>query len=193
MSADSVNQRLETLREGDQAIVYALSELDTRLAAWVTAMEQGQSLIARGLELKSAGVAVEAEVSAPVVAELVEAASSAAEPETAEREEDVAAVEFEESASGMFQVPKRDHTATESAENEAGAELGEFGVEDDETLLAQLDEETAKIIRVKRRLCNNQRSVRELLVEYQREERPAKGQAQQRKQWWRLGNERQGG
>ncbi len=211
MSADSVNKRMEALREGDQAITHALSELDTKLAAWVAAMEQGQGLIAHGLEQSVAAVDEEpvavgpaeseeavaeiAEVAEVAEAgEVVEASESVTEPEAVEDMETVESIEFEESASGMFQIPRQARATAESGEPEASApESGADSEEDDEALLAQLDEETAKMIRVKRRLCNNQRSVRELLAEVQREEPPAEGHSQQRKQWWRLGHERQDG
>lgn len=59
--------------------------------------------------------------------------------------------------------------------------------DEDEALLASLDEETAKNIRVMRRLCMNSKSVKELLVEYQ-----AKGKGRPegpgtKKSWFRRG------
>ena len=60
---------------------------------------------------------------------------------------------------------------------------------DDETLLASLDPETAKAIRVMRRLGSSRKSVRELLVEYQtrsKKQQPAPEQpTKSKKSWWR--------
>jgi hypothetical protein len=63
----------------------------------------------------------------------------------------------------------------------------------DEALLQTLDRETAQAIRVKRRLCDNGRSVQQLLEEY----RAAQAQQQARQQskpaaqrgWWRRKND----
>jgi hypothetical protein len=61
--------------------------------------------------------------------------------------------------------------------------------EDDEALLAGLDEETAKLIRVKQRLSGGTQSVRELLEQVQTEHDPKLDKPQQRSRWWRRSNE----
>jgi len=91
---------------------------------------------------------------------------------------------------GMFQttVPIRGVPKPERPKPADGAEAGgSASSEEDEALLAELDEETARLIRVKRRLCNNERSVRELLDELQgeRESGEPRSQQQQRNRWWR--------
>jgi|GEM_PF-6979422 len=65
--------------------------------------------------------------------------------------------------------------------------LGDDAVtDDDERLLATLDSDTANAIRVKRRLCGERRSVRELLEEIQA---ARAGKAPARKRWWRRDDE----
>ena len=95
----------------------------------------------------------------------------------------------------MFQttVPIRGVPKPERRKPADGTEAsGSASLEEDEALLAELDEETARQIRVKRRLCNNERSVRELLDELQGEHEPGETRSQQqRNRWWRRPNERQ--
>ncbi len=61
----------------------------------------------------------------------------------------------------------------------------------DDALLQTLDAETARAIRIKRRLCHGSRSVQELLEEYRaaqaREQQPGKPAA--RRGWWRRTND----
>jgi hypothetical protein len=61
--------------------------------------------------------------------------------------------------------------------------------EEDEALLAELDEKTAMLIQVKRRLSNNTRGVRELLEELKAERKRGEGRTKH-SQWWRPSNER---
>ncbi|MBI4580183.1 MAG: hypothetical protein HY718_10805, partial [Planctomycetes bacterium] len=58
---------------------------------------------------------------------------------------------------------------------------------DDEGLLATLDEETAKAIRVMRRLMLNRKSVRELLAEYQSKKSGTAAKVSTKKSWWHRG------
>lgn len=59
---------------------------------------------------------------------------------------------------------------------------------EDEALLATLDEETVKAIRVMRRMCMNQKSVKELLAEYQAKKAGnAAAAATAKKSWFRRG------
>lgn len=62
----------------------------------------------------------------------------------------------------------------------------------DEALLQTLDPETAQAIRVKRRLCSNSRSVRELLDEYQASQAAERARpqapARRKRGWWRHDN-----
>ncbi|HPZ98269.1 MAG TPA: hypothetical protein PLT93_09035, partial [Phycisphaerae bacterium] len=59
---------------------------------------------------------------------------------------------------------------------------------EDEALLASLDEETAKAIRVMRRLCMNTKSVKELLAEYEaKKESQAAAAASAKRSWFRRG------
>lgn len=58
-------------------------------------------------------------------------------------------------------------------------------VDEDEALLATLDPETARAIRVMRRLSDNKRSVRDLLAEMEANKTRPKPIETRRKSWWR--------
>ncbi|GMU21768.1 MAG: hypothetical protein AMXMBFR13_18570 [Phycisphaerae bacterium] len=79
--------------------------------------------------------------------------------------------------------------AIEDVTAEASANAAETPVEDDdEALLASLDEETAKAIRVMRRLTFEKKKVRELLEEYrQTQAKPTPGEGR-KKSWWTRGS-----
>ena len=62
----------------------------------------------------------------------------------------------------------------------------------DEELLETLDPETARAIRIKRRLCHGSRSVQELLEEYRAAQAPAPSKPSKpavRRGWWRRDND----
>jgi len=142
--------KFAALRAGEESIDRALAEMDSKLTAWLSAMRLGQAAL-----LKDAGSATTAREE-----------KAALEPtmEIDHRETDDSPVRRgvglfegrmpgsmpsgEPKTVGMPEAPANDN-ATTAAEDEA--------------LLASLDEETARAIRVKRRLGNNRQSVRELL------------------------------
>jgi hypothetical protein len=219
MGADTVEKQLGALRDGDETIAGALSELDAKLTEWLSAMRAGQAAIVTGLappgtdaaQAVSGGAAAsegaspgadapaaptpsEAEAGAPTEPEAI------AEPETGARtrrgggifDTPVRAGGGEESGRGKKERSGRDNgTAAGTGQTAAGPSESELG-EDDEALLAELDEETASAVRVKRRLSNNQRSVRELLEEIRAERKAGDDRARPRTQWWRRTHEQQG-
>ncbi len=213
MGADIVDKQIAALRDGGESIAGALSDLDAKLTEWLAAMQEGQAAVVDGLtwvaDTLEAGAPAETASVAEVTAELetVPEDESVSKGEAVSRSEAVVAAEPEpepepppvaKPGRGMFQKPVRAVGDADSDAPAAGPESEQPGdesasAEDDEALLASLDEETASAIRVKRRLSNDKRSVRELLEELQAERPKSKGTTQQRGQWWRRGNEQQGG
>jgi len=84
---------------------------------------------------------------------------------------------------GLMAVPGEQTSPPAQTAQEKQGEL------DGEALLATLDEETAKAIRVMRRLSFGQRTVRDLLAEYRSKQanRPAEETSCKPKSWWRRG------
>jgi len=204
MSSHSLDNQFAALREGDALVAGALTELEAKLAQWLSAMREGQAVISDGLgRLDDAPATPEPRRALPedahepaeapadetpaadAVEAVVEQPVTAAAPVDDEPEAEV------ESVGGMFQMPS-DDAGRETEQNVAGAagdNVEPPEPEDDETLLASLDDETAAEIRVKRRLCNNRRSVRELLEEMKNEKPAQDEKTRQRKSWWRKTNE----
>lgn len=241
MNLESLNSQIVALRDGDEAVGCALTELDSRLESWLGALREGQTAVvdawrqlaaardAAGAVMESmranetpaaADVTPTVEPEAAVIAE---ADSSAAdEPRTAlicepptpvakeppmpataeaasvsEPSPEVGAmIEVADtrvnkpeagSSGGMFRksavVPDEPTPVDEPPMSADGTRPG--SPEDDEALLATLDEQTLAAIRVKRRLGGTRRSVRELLEEIQCEKPAVKDKPQQRKSWWR--------
>jgi len=205
MGADTIEKQLGALREGDETIAGALSELDAKLTEWLSALRAGQVAVVTGLEPPGADAAQ----TVPGGAAASEAASTGAgAPSESEVAGQPGAGARTRRGSGMFDTPVRVGGGEESGncngqsgkDDGTGAGAGQIAAgpselglgEDDEALLAELDEETATAIRVKRRLSNNQRSVRELLEEIRAERKAADDQGRPRTQWWRRAHEQQG-
>lgn len=148
----------------------------------------------------AAGAAVEA-TTGPATAESAQAAEEAA----AGAAEDVAAVSAgaacADAAESMIAgAPPADvHEEQQPAGYEAQpvAEAAEEQLEDahaaseaaaqeDEALLATLDEETAKAVKVMRRLSPNKR-VAELVEQYRARKQQTPGASKQKSSWWRKG------
>ncbi|MBU0637572.1 MAG: hypothetical protein KKB50_01805 [Planctomycetes bacterium] len=196
-----MDKQLATLRDGDDSIAGALAGVETQLAAWLSAMREGQAAIVAGLRpIDPVGEPTVTPVSqaAPPPTPSDETKEPVTEKPAAVNEPDSVGVSEPGQAaprsSRLFQTPvprgggiKADDRAPEVV---AGAD-GQPSQEDDEALLAQLDEETASLIRVKRRLGSNKRSVRELLDELRAGHEPGGAKSQQRTRWWRRPNERQ--
>ena len=238
MDLESLNSQFAALRDGDEALSCAFTELEDRMERWLAAMRADQTAVAEAwqqlaavreaanaamaaisedvapavvvdeIALPEAAVAPATENETPTVeTETAAAKESASEPPVPVEEseeadasveesgppisEEVAAPESAqpatESPGGMFKKPRVEADAEAPTEEEpASTEAVKPGSpEDDETLLATLDEQTLAAIRVKRRLHGSKRSVREILEELQKEKPAAKEKPQQRKSWWR--------
>ena len=156
----------------DGTIATALADLDHKLAAWERAVADVHATL--GESANRAAVAPEQ------VASEKAAAASSLPVEVEERAvssvpliPSVADVDFDapltapvsgalaEEAANLAEAAaaEADATATRVAAQAAAA------AEEDERLLASLDPKKAKAIRIRRRLSNNSRSVRELLAE----------------------------
>lgn len=195
MQATEVRQRTEQVSAGDREITLALDALDEKLQAWLAAVADSQQVIAdlcaqagvaealpdqgQALPESDPAAAAEPEAATSDAPELPEQGIQASAEPTAEQD---AAEDVATSGSGLLTRPARRRTTdTGAGDGDASAERQETS-EDDEALLASLDPETAHMIRVKRRLMNNSRSVRELLAELQESETP---KDKRRKRWWR--------
>ena len=209
MNADTVKIELAALRDGDAAIADALAAVQTKQDLWLSAMRAGQAAILAGLTpADAAGKPVETarpnskprppatpvqglgtdSPRPPVTPEddLHESVPVSAQPD---REPEPSAPGDRDS--GMFWTVTSAAGVEPDQPPPAGdAEADEPpGPEDDEALLAGLDEETAKLIRVKQRLSGGRQSVRELLKQVRTEHKPKLDQPQQRNRWWRRSNE----
>jgi hypothetical protein len=201
MAVDTLDKQLAALRDGDQTIADALATLETKLEAWLSAMRDGQASIAAALKevdgLENSEVTADLHA-APPSTPAEEPSAPAEEPpivqDAPDRVPESQPEATAERSHGLFQTPVRAGPVTEADAHELEPEdqaVEQAPPEDDEALLAELDEETATLIRVKRRLSNNTRSVRELLDEMRTERDPGRGKPQQRTRWWRRPNERQ--
>lgn len=209
MGVDAVDKQLGALREGDEAVATALRELDAKLTEWLSAVRAGQAAIVAGLggaaepadEIELPPAACSEDPNADATGEVQEHAAG----ETGAGEGEPAAANAAEESDqprgarpgrrgGLFERPVAPGGADPAQEPEDEAAAAAPGTtEEEEALLAELDEETASAIRVKRRLCNNRRSVQQLLEEIRAEQKAAKGKTPQRTQWWRRSHGQQGG
>lgn len=136
MDANTVDNQVAALRD-DDSINKALAELDSRLSAWLAAVQAGQAAL------------------------LSDADRIAAAEPTQDSDSRRGAGLFE------GRVPELDpeHDQQGPALPPVSEDSPPATTEEDEALLTALDAETANAVRVKRRLTGNRRSVRELLEE----------------------------
>ena len=208
MGVDAVDKQLGALREGDEAVANALRELDARLTEWLSAVRAGQAAIVAGLggavepaeEIELPPAASPEDPKADATGEVHEHAAGEAgagegEPAVAKADEHSEQPQGARRGrrGGLFERPVAPGGADPAEEPEDDAAAAPGTTEEEEALLAELDEETASAIRVKRRLCNNKRSVQQLLEEIRAEQKAAKGKTPQRTQWWRRSHGQQGG
>jgi len=164
----------------DKAIEHALTELDAKVAAWSETIMAAEATIreagARQSTISKTGLVDEQEgVAEPRVIDAVDAPigdrvdltrttvsdTSPADADRAEGEEDM-------SAGAGMDVEQADVTE-----------------DDDESLLARLDEQTAKRIRIMRRVNKDKKTVRQLL-EIHRMRTPVEASSKSEKRsWWR--------
>ncbi len=177
MKNEALEKQLSALREGDQVIADKLGELDDQLAAWMTAMRAGQTVIVDGLADLAArvtGPTEPTETRDPEAEPPGDVATDASREATGQDAVDEDPVDDE---IGLFESPVLPTEQPEPA--------GLTQQEEDEALLAELDTETATLIRVKRRLSNKPRSVRELLEEIRAEQGRAQTEKKETSRWWR--------
>lgn len=189
----------------DADIRHALADVEARLSAWTAAIAAVQDSLPSGTPPGSAedestpsvaapGTALSnpsAEIpsAAPEQAKAPMTASAAVEPSPASPAGTKDAPIPKNSQPPAAPVPPAEHTAPHrgtKARQKAPA-IKAPSKEDDEALLASLDPETAKAIRIMRRLSFEKKSVRELLEEYKATNSGPGPADNQKKSWWSRG------
>lgn len=191
----------------DGAIQSAFDLLDAQMDAWLQAMQRAQRAVAARASLRSDGptssceptLEEAAQETAPVsasepVIQAVQAAdvldTSAAATQVEELAPEMAVVEPTRPAAAVTPIrqgitPAQEIPPVEDTPPTAASPALNKHAED-ESLLASLDEETAKAIRVMRRMCMNTKSVKELLAEYQaKKSNESVSAATAKKSWFR--------
>lgn len=176
MSRPPAEKQTAALDEGQGDIAAALADLDTKLAAWLEAMCESQSAVSDQTPRESCSISRS------------ETPAGEQAPDGCAQQDDA----MPQGGAELFDGPLPTEVAEAEAEPVQSAtpvEKAAEPVEDDQALLASLDEDTANAIRVKRRLSNNQRGVREMLEEI-RLERAQRGKTRAnamnlRRTWWR--------
>ena len=136
MNVDKADKQIIALR-ADDSIDKALAELDSRMSAWLSAVQAGQAALLSAAERI-------------VAAEPARGSAPRGRVKLFEGQVLALAPEHDQQAAWLRPASEDSVPAT---------------TEEDEALLASLDVETANAIRVKRRLTGNRRSVQELLEE----------------------------
>ena len=181
--------------QDDGAIQRAFEQLDAQMSTWLAAMERAHGAL-QAEPAREAGPADRAVASAPAELVAVQPAAPPAaleavpEPEVNAAPEPVAPEAADPGAGSVPRIPAAETRADIQATPPPGAPVAApaeapRSPNDDEALLATLDEETAKAIRVMRRLSMNQKSVRQLLEEYQSGNGGQAAAAADKKSWWR--------
>jgi hypothetical protein len=157
---------LPALPPANEDIRLALAEVDARLSAWVAAMTAAHAALAeRSCAQTVAAQPPVQQAPAPPKAETVPAERAPVTP--------------------VVSPEPQPEPEPEPETRQAPAPAADHSREEDEALLASLDPETAKAIRVMRRLSFEKKSVRELLEEYTQSGQPQeKAEQRQRKSWW---------
>ncbi|UCD30031.1 MAG: hypothetical protein JSV03_06025 [Planctomycetota bacterium] len=163
----------------NSSIEQALADLDSKLASWTATVCESQLLQEQTSEpqeqlIESPDQQTESDV--PIDE------STPPTPATTEdlSNDDLAVSESEveqEAVSSSIDTEEQKEESLESAPDQ----------DDDEEILDSLDEDTAKRIRVLRRITNGKKSVRELLQEYQVAQRENKVEEKPKKSWFRMG------
>lgn len=180
MGETAANQRISALHADDAALEGALADLDARLTAWLMAMRGGQTALFEGVSRVSSAARV------PLGTGRVAPPGNGHEPRSTTGRGSRLCVGDLPAASGPRRgCPPAEAPATGDREPPTSS--------DDEALLASLDAETARVVRVRRRLANNGRGVRELLDEMRSKDASGSEARSARTRWWRRGNERTDG
>ena len=174
MDAATLHKQIAALRDDDGLIAQALSDLDTTLATWLTVMLEGQTAMLAQFRRNDT----------PADAPTIERSDTVDSPP--KQPDSPGSRLFRGSASSTVNL---DHKPPISETPNVTPDNATMTPDDDEELMASLDIETASVIRVKRRLSNNTKSVRELLDELGIEQSSSKGANPRRSRWWRKDNE----
>jgi hypothetical protein len=174
----------------DAAVQLAFEQLDARLNAWLSAMQQLGTIL-RHREDQAAPAAEEHAV--PPAPELARGNEfTAAEPIAEVPSVPAVSTTSATPAQGLIAEPAVALGSVVSpvepnASPPSAPATEKAAGEDEEALLATLDPETAKAIRVRRRLSTGRKSVRELLAEYNAEQGKSSGGEAGKRSWWRRG------
>lgn len=217
MAEATVNIQAVSVPVDDGEIARALTDVDAKLAVWAEAMLDAQRLLtefaARVLapapsepeetltEPETAAPATEPVVNVTAEAEVVPGPLPTAEPEAVAAIEAEATVEETGAVAIEPRQPENRLTAPEVAKSTVTPVkfTGKMNVEakpppapapppnEDERLLASLDPETAKAIKVMRRLAPGKKSVKELLAEYEATKVKTDTPKPEKKSWFSRG------
>lgn len=156
MNAEFVKAKLGALCRREEEVATRLATLDVELDAWLAAMQSGRAVMRVAIRRYAELAAEDARMrDLPAAAEgrrggLFTTSATAGPKAVGGANSDVGA--------GQRATPEETKPASASTD-------------DDEALLAQLDEEMARQIRVRHRLSGKTRSVRALVDEYERQRR----------------------
>ena len=184
---------LPSVATDDPSITERLVELDRKMAAWLSAVSQAQNaLVARAetcgvdqdaqpLAASQAGKSEREPARPPQVLSTADGQAHTEAPQPAESETDSGAEQLDDLVECDSLDPSVPTTpaVAEAVEDEQASELEDqlSQQEEDERLLATLDADTQKEIRVRRRLYDQKPRVRELLAEIE-SEKSARAQAE---------------
>ena len=161
----------------DGVIVQAMGRLDEGLAAWTSAMREACRQVAASVAARTAS-AVESPLPAtPLVTAPIETHVESAAPVAAEPQGQVMT-----SPEPVVLPPTPVEVTSETVAVEPAQPPSP--ADDDETLLTSLDPETAKMIRVMRRLSTERKSVREWIKEVETNKSAQQPAAQPKKKSW---------
>jgi len=197
MNGAEQNPAIAVLSQDNTAIESAINDLDTKIAAWVDAMDKAsaalaqvardEAIVPRSVEEPAVNASVETAV--PVEAAATQEVQAAAPVAEAEESRGAGSETVTLPGSKKSKKPKglkaklrqlgggakpdsppaESVPADEAPKREVVAEKSKQELEEeDEALLAQLDPAVAKSIRIKRRLSRGKKSVREMINELQK-------------------------
>ena len=179
---------LAAVPQEDPAIAEMVATLDAQLTAFEQAYTEAVATLGQDAEVAAepAAVAVETEPP-PIVAEEPPAVSEPEPPPVVAVQVEEPTAPEPEPASGKRDILGR-VIAPEKQTREQEAEKPSPTPDPDEELLASLDEETARAIRVMRRMSPVKRSVKELLEEFEKSKSSTDtATGNKKKSWWSRG------
>ncbi len=167
----------------DGAIQAAFTQVNAKMSAWTSAMSDAQRVV-RGAATSARRLkAVPEDQTPPVPEDVPQAPAPAAAtlpPPTVPVD---VAPHRELPEAGEQTAAEPGATANTPVDSPPAQEKSNATLDEDESLLATLDDETAKAVRVMRRLNPGKKSVRELLEEYRASGADPSTQPK-KKSWW---------